>query len=493
MKQNKNGIGILMGAGASVSIGIPAMQGIYNAFLDKRKSSISDNDKATAKLLTQKLGVSPDLEELLLACNSIIEFQNSKLNGFVEKSISPQSGSSKIDTFKIRLNERVGAIQDLKFAILEFLAQQCFQFDRDRAVTVNESFVRAACDNRVPIFTTNYDFSLEYVARELDLSLYDNFERMGQRYLWNNSMSYDGADGTELVKLHGSVTWYLDSDETIERLESYTNINTAGRRSERILIIPTRFKDIYSNHFFALYLKFVEFLMRARMLVVVGHSLRDDYLRAAIVERMRRGSFQLLVVSPDFPDAIRNVLPPARQGTIGPVMHVPHKWEDFSDELADVLCVGTAEQVGEQVATVINKRKRGKNTVRLVGRHSAFKAGEAKKIRISAKAYLQGDAKPAFVRVWMEAKYKDAEGQEKVRVTSNFLETKELLVGISGTGLVDGVFETNMQVPRTLEWATPGAEVKLMVALVGKVYSTPMQARARSRDFRVEKIVQYRI
>ena len=84
----------LVGAGISIPVGIPAMQGIYAGFLRKEKSSITDLEQKTCKFLTENLKVRPDLEEFLLAANAITSFRNSPLAAFVEASVSnrPRQG-----------------------------------------------------------------------------------------------------------------------------------------------------------------------------------------------------------------------------------------------------------------------------------------------------------------------------------------------------------------------------------------------------------------
>ena len=59
----------LIGAGASVPLGIPAMQGMFKAFMNKARSRISKEEHKVCKTFVEELGVREDLEEFLLgAC-----------------------------------------------------------------------------------------------------------------------------------------------------------------------------------------------------------------------------------------------------------------------------------------------------------------------------------------------------------------------------------------------------------------------------------------
>lgn len=81
---------LLVGAGISTPVDIPAMQGMYKAFLNKASSNITPEEKATCSFITQKLGVAEDLEEFLLTTNEVAEFKSSSLAAVVERTISPR-------------------------------------------------------------------------------------------------------------------------------------------------------------------------------------------------------------------------------------------------------------------------------------------------------------------------------------------------------------------------------------------------------------------
>ncbi len=73
----------LFGAGISIPIGVPAMQGMVSAFLTKAKSNISKEDKRTCEFFTDELGVPKDLEEFLLTANAIAEYPSTRIHAFV--------------------------------------------------------------------------------------------------------------------------------------------------------------------------------------------------------------------------------------------------------------------------------------------------------------------------------------------------------------------------------------------------------------------------
>lgn len=52
-------IALLLGAGVSIPIGIPAMKGIFSDFLKPSKSGITQAERNICRLLTEQFGVSP--------------------------------------------------------------------------------------------------------------------------------------------------------------------------------------------------------------------------------------------------------------------------------------------------------------------------------------------------------------------------------------------------------------------------------------------------
>ena len=268
MSNNKD-VMFLFGAGISIPIGIPAMEGIYNAFMNKKKSGISQQSVKICEFFTHEMGINKDLEEFLLAANTIIEFKNSGLSHFVKNNISKTTNSKKINDFNKNLDASIKDVINVRKGIVEFLARMCFQFDREKAMKVNAGFVSTLSKLGYPVYSTNYDYAFEYVAIENEIEIVDNFTKKGQRYLWNNEIDFESkneSDSFRLIKLHGSVTWYADESNTIEKIYANTDINPVGKNIEKLIIVPTRFKDIYAQHFFSLYSHFLASLARSKVI-----------------------------------------------------------------------------------------------------------------------------------------------------------------------------------------------------------------------------------
>jgi|GEM_PF-2639810 len=468
---------VLTGAGISISIGIPAMQGMFKAFLNRAESGISAEERQACRLFTEDLGVADDLEEFLVAANAITEFQSTSLSPLVERSISTRRKTKVIVDYQDRLKDYVASAKNLRNRILEFMARKCFKFDRGRATTLFKGLVESLAKKGYPVYTTNYDFSFEHVAIENQIRINDNFSSAGQRNLWNPSIDFPVGNALTLIKLHGSVAWYVGHDGKIEKIYSNTDINPIGQPIDRIVIAPTRFKDIYAQHFFALYSHFLTNLTTARVLIVTGHSLRDDYLRAAIIERVRKRPFHLLVIGPSFPTTLPNELTPARLGASGDVTHVPFKFEEFSDELASILNDAKPDEIASRCAEVVQHRRSRKTKIAIKGKIGTLKANTKRSFTATIDAYLQLNQKPASIRVWLKADWKTPDGTVQSRISGEFLEDPQILVGEGLSGLVRKEVPIKFTVPEYPDWVAHANKVSLHVAIIKNTVGKPAGAK----------------
>ncbi len=354
---NSSKVILLVGAGISVPANIPAMRGMYKAFQNRAYSNITPEEKSICRFITEKLGVAEDLEEFLITTNAIEELKYSSLETLVEQAVSNRKGTKNLLKFKQQLNARTRGIGALQKRIMNFMSETCFRFDRDKAFSILGNFVEAVSKQGYPIYSTNYDAVLEEVALEREIPIEDNFPVKGRRLLWSRDIHFPLGGALTLIKMHGSVTWYVDKDGNVEKMNSNTNINLAGKDVKRRVIFPTRFKDIYGQHFFALYHHFLFAVSNAEVLIIIGHSLRDEYIRAAIIERARKPDFHIVIINPDLPSKLQDELQAARSGKNSIVTHIPLKFEDLSGELSKILLTSSPSQIGKECATIVQLRK----------------------------------------------------------------------------------------------------------------------------------------
>lgn len=453
------------------------MQGMFRAFMDRGDSGISAEEKRACELFTKEFGVAEDLEEFLVAANAITEFRSTSLSPLIERSISSRRNTKNVTEYRQRLTTYERSAANLRKRILEFMSEKCFQFDRDEANRLFSGFVTAIAKKGYPVYTTNYDFSFEHVAIENGIQINDNFFTKGQRVLWNPSIDFPVGNALTIVKLHGSVTWYVDDEGNIERIHSSTKINPIGKRINRIVIAPTRFKDIYAQHFFALYSHFLTDLATSRVLVVTGHSLRDDYLRAAIIERVRKKDFSLIIISPHFPSTFPEELKPARLGSSGDITHVPYKFEEFADDLASILRLAKPSEISDQCAEIVHYRRSRKNKIIIKGNIGTLKPNSIKAFVALIDAYISPSERPASLRVWLSTTFKTPDGNEHNEVTASFLESSPIRIADKFSGLVQAEIPIKFKVPEYSEWLQHAKTASLCVAVMKRSVQDPTEVK----------------
>ena len=479
----------LVGAGISIPVGIPAMKGIYSGFLNKEESRITDSELETCRFLTGRLEVEPDLEEILLAANAISNFRNSPLAAFVETSVSPRSPTNKLNEYRGRARDSARRVEAVRRRILDYLAKKCFEFDRDKAGEIFGGIVEAIATAGYPVFSTNYDFALEHVAVKRNIRVENNFASQGrgpeQRWVWDESISFPTGEALTLIKLHGSVNWYRDNTGLIENIPTDTRKNLAGRDVSRLLVFPTRFKDIYDQHFFALYSHFLSVLASAEVLIVAGHSLRDDYLRAGIIERFRQGSLHIVVVDPIFPKALPAELAPARPGKSGPIVHIPYRFEDIRDELAHLIGHSDPADISDHCSRIVRSFKRRSHKLSIRGNIRKLKAGGRKQFSARLEAQLLARQKPAVLRCWIESS-----GALSPITRSEFLDGANFYVEKGSRGIIQADIPIDIVVPENRNWAEEGT-VMLKVGLLKPSVKRPGQIRRQDKFVLAEREYSY--
>lgn len=353
-------LAVLVGAGASIPVGIPGMRGMAQGF---EREALSNELKSTWELLTSA-GASSDLEELLQAANEIIRLPNTPLLHFTEFCLSPRLRGNTLEDFRRRVTTEVRSVQQFRRSLIRWVSRKCLLFDREKADAIFAPLVKSLADRATPIFTTNYDAVLEEVGVRQGLGIVDNFcpNQYGRNF-WDESLASFQREGLRLVHIHGSIQWHATSDGRVEKIRQPAEVNSEGKALEQLLIVPTRFKDIYRRQFFPLYTSFTRTLAKAKLLLVLGHSLRDEYILAAIRERLKQPEFQLIVVDPIF------AAEPELEAAIGSeamqtsVLHLKRPLEDVAPVLVQIVQQpdsGSAFTIAENAIQLLRRRRSDK-------------------------------------------------------------------------------------------------------------------------------------
>lgn len=283
----------LLGAGFSAPLGVPTMQPFFQDFLAFSRKRYPELQSTLDELL-MNLGEDADLEALLATLNSAVEVENAAL--------PPNFDKSQLE----------GWIEDAKAIrahLLAYIVERCEQFDRRGAEQSCGPFFTSISDGAI-VFTTNYDRVSEYVCDTLELPWTDGFESGKVVSPWTGEFNSPLA----LAKLHGSVTWYTDSTGPTEYLRldrGYPlpgpdfRLSRRGSALDPLMIIPTLEKQTLGPPYNQLQNFFADSLSKAKLLVVIGSSLRDDHLVGAV--EFRRESLTVLLVGRQSRDTARRL------------------------------------------------------------------------------------------------------------------------------------------------------------------------------------------
>jgi len=135
----------------------------------------------------------------------------------------------------------------------------------------------------VELFTTNYDLLMEQALEDTRTPFFDGF--VGARYPFFDVAAIENDElpprWARLWKVHGSISWSIDSRGTVVRAPS------AGAR---LLIYPTHLKYEQSRRmpYLAMLDRLKTFLRRpSAVLACIGYSFRDDHINEVIVQGLQ--------------------------------------------------------------------------------------------------------------------------------------------------------------------------------------------------------------
>jgi len=292
----KRKIGFFLGAGTSMSIGIPGIDKLTNEIkklLGKESLVLfngieKDCNVSNVEIILNRLRTYREL----IGDNSEREYAG----------IKGKENAQKLDS-------------DICSAISKIV-----QKDVDMKTTphiVFSQWLKALSSERespVELFTTNYDLFLERAMEQCAVPYFDGFVGAVQPFFAPEAVeaintNYDGQyfppkGWTRLWKIHGSINWYIikspiDNSERISRICSdYTN-------STELVIFPSREKYQQSRK-----LPFIAFQDRLRrflsqgecLMIVLGYSYSDQHINDIIIQGLKSNP-RLAVLSIQFEDA----------------------------------------------------------------------------------------------------------------------------------------------------------------------------------------------
>ena len=254
---------IFLGAGASTPLGMQTTVEFLN--------SVRRNPKIKYQLLTNKIIENTELsKEDELDIEAVLDC----LENFIEGRELYQKVSGLSLTKADNYTELRDQIKDL-------VITHYSKIEADDAFNHYKSLFTASLTSTIPIFTTNYDLSIEkaFEHQHAQFRLIDGFHRRRQLTPKWSANAYGNykprKKGKDIIlfKLHGSVNWVRTPSHDIQRVDS-------GKRDpgnlKTVIVYPTRIKrEIHEEPFRTNYDYLLACLTNAKLCVVIGFSFRD--------------------------------------------------------------------------------------------------------------------------------------------------------------------------------------------------------------------------
>jgi hypothetical protein len=228
-RQSIDGVGFLFGAGASFEAGYPLVSGLTHQVI----GALATSERAQVDEILASLGTSYDHEK----CTPNIEEIADHVTEYHTNSGTPHSAQLR-EKLRDLVREAITSIENPDIAhhlrFLEGLRRRSF-----------------SRPTRVHIITTNYDLLFEQAASQLGIRLVNGFSGSVFRFFSEKEFSLthgelkssrfhpDASLTINLIKLHGSVSWFADGED-IRELDPYR----IDANALRCMVLPRRTKVI---------------------------------------------------------------------------------------------------------------------------------------------------------------------------------------------------------------------------------------------------------
>ena len=320
---------LFLGAGASAPFGIPTMKELVIDF-ENHLASGEENAKETKiykKIkndLKRYLGKDADLEEVFTVIESMVNFEDLNLDVFstylfgkylteVRSQFDEEETSSSLD-LSIMLREFVKEkckIPSTSFAKIAEVYKDLFNrffYESSSFGTGDHMGKDSAASGRWPIFTTNYDTCLEYYFRKaakLPLNTGFSPDNVTNTMVMNNDRLFE-SDVTRLFKLHGSVSWFVDSEGTVTE-EQMIGTSLVGREYlGEMMVYPIQEKQLYLEPYITMFRQLNHELAARENWVVIGYSFNDPIILSIFLENASDQK-RMIVVDPHASEFISKI------------------------------------------------------------------------------------------------------------------------------------------------------------------------------------------
>jgi len=282
LASDKRRLGFFIGAGTSMSVGVPGIVGLTEE-VDKK---LEKKQRGQFNWICTDIGGKPNVEDVL----NRIRLYRELLDDDEKKNHSDLTGK---------------AAKELDAAICMAI-YEIVSVDPPKGMTPHRTFAQwlnACYAGRVwpvEIFTTNYDLLIENAMEQVGVPYFDGFVGSVAPSFAPECVEADNTRDCEAVcpprswtrlwKMHGSVNWYVRRDEKTGKKYVTRLSGVNPRQGEELMVFPSREKYVASRK-----LPFLAYQDRLRrfvssgesVLFVIGYNFSDEHLNEIIFQGLR--------------------------------------------------------------------------------------------------------------------------------------------------------------------------------------------------------------
>lgn len=285
LSQDKKPLGFFLAAGCPLAVQmpegegplIPDIAGLTKFVTEKLKSeTIEKNnyDKLLDELIKSRK-TNPNIEDILGFIRGLkqVSVGATDVRGFTEEDLN----KLELDVCKKIVEKLKVSLPDNKTPYHK-LAKWIHNIERD---------------SPIEIFTTNYDLLVEEAFEEIGVPYFDGF--VGSRHPFFDLRAIEDSlipkHWSRLWKIHGSINWFLKSDNQVYRSSNL-------EEKDPCIIHPSHLKYDQSRKmpYLALIDRLSSFLRQnSAVLIISGYSFGDEHLNDTIINALKANPTAMVI------------------------------------------------------------------------------------------------------------------------------------------------------------------------------------------------------
>lgn len=312
------------------------------------ESSIEKSGK-TMNQIVEGLKNDKECKEALESLVEIVKFREENIN--LEDLLSKAKMYVELvnDDINAKKEKIINNIKKIENKIREYCALKYDKKYFKHGEFLSKFLKRKNNDERLKIFTTNYDTLFEQAASDERIVVIDGFSFTNPSIFDGRYFDYDiverqyGSFSGEnsyinnvihLYKLHGSIDWVIKDNKV---MKTYCKQNDKESQ-EYLMIYPasTKFKQTYETPYFELFSRFISELKKKNtILIIIGFSFADEHLKVIVENALKTNrSLRILYVDVNLENKSIEFLMDAAE-TIGNVILLRSTFSSFASFIKD--------------------------------------------------------------------------------------------------------------------------------------------------------------